>query len=84
LVGRYVANPPSEPIFTYFYDNAGVSTAFSPSVTPLSSSNAFLVTAIRVQLSIRKAITQPVGRTTLVNKVRLPNIYYNPETSPSP
>jgi prepilin-type N-terminal cleavage/methylation domain-containing protein len=92
LVGRYVANNPSEPIFTYLYDNAGTLTPFchdtvSPclvDVTPLSSADSFLVSAVQVRLSIHKETGQVVGRTTLVNTVRLPNVFYNPEETPSP
>jgi prepilin-type N-terminal cleavage/methylation domain-containing protein len=84
LVGRYVANPTGEPIFTYYYDNAGTLTAYSPTVTPLSSATSFLVTSVQIQLSIRKDTSSWVNRTTLINRVRLPNIYYHPEESPSP
>lgn len=84
LVGRYVANGSSEPIFTYYYDNAGVLTPFASSVTPLSSTDSFVVTSVQIQLSIRKDTASHVDRTTVVNKVRLPNVYYNPEESPSP
>ena len=84
LVGRYVANTTSEPIFTYYYDNAGVLTAFTTTDTPLSAANSFLVTSVQIRLSIRKDTLQSVDRTTIVNKVRLPNVYYNPEESPSP
>lgn len=83
FVGRYVANTSSEPIFTYFYDNAGTPTAFSTSVTPLSTGDALLVMSVQVQLSIRKDTSLSVDRTTIVNTVRLPNIYYNPIPSPS-
>jgi prepilin-type N-terminal cleavage/methylation domain-containing protein len=83
FVGRYVANTASEPIFTYFYDNAGTLTAYATSATPLSAANALLVKAVQVQLSIRKGTTLQVDRTTIVNTVRLPNVYYNPLPSPS-
>jgi hypothetical protein len=87
-----VANNSSEPIFTYYYDNAGTLTAFchdtvSPCLvdaTPLVSTDSFLVSAVGVRLSIHKDTGQVVGRTTLANTVRLPNVFYNPEETPSP
>jgi prepilin-type N-terminal cleavage/methylation domain-containing protein len=92
LVGRYVANTATEPIFTYYYDNAGTLTAFCHDttlpcildVTPLTSTDSFVVTAVQVRLSIHKDTISAVGRTTLVNTVRLPNVFYNPEETPSP
>ena len=83
LVGRYIANTSSEPIFTYYYDSAGMLTPFATTDTPLSSANSFLVTSVQIRLSIHKDTVQSVDRTTIVNKVRLPNIYYNPEETPS-
>lgn len=83
FVGRYVANTGTEPIFTYYYDNAGTLTPFAITSTPLSASDALVVTAVQIQLSIRKDTTLSVDRTTVINKVRLPNVYYNPLPSPS-
>jgi prepilin-type N-terminal cleavage/methylation domain-containing protein len=83
LVGRYVANAPTEPIFTYFYDNAGTLTAFDATLTPLSSANGLLVSAIGIELAIRKDTSLYVDHTTLQNRVRLPNVYYNPLPSPT-
>jgi prepilin-type N-terminal cleavage/methylation domain-containing protein len=92
LVGRYVANTDTEPIFTFFYDNAGTMTAFCHDTvdpclvdaTPLTATDSFLVSAVQVRLSIHKDTIETVGRTTLVNTVRLPNVFYNPEETPSP
>jgi prepilin-type N-terminal cleavage/methylation domain-containing protein len=83
LVGRYVDNAEDQPIFTYYYDDGGVLTAFSPSLTPLSGTDGLLVTAIGVELAIRKDTSLYVNHTTLQNRVRLPNVYYNPLPSPT-
>jgi type II secretory pathway pseudopilin PulG len=88
LVGQYVANDladPAEAIFTYYYEEAdGTLTAFPPEATPLSASDALLVEAVGIRLKIRKSTALPVADTTLVNRVRLPNVFYNPPPTPSP
>ena len=84
LVGRYIANSASEPLFTYYYDDGTGDVAFSPSVTPLSASNLLLVNGVGIHLAIRKPTNYAMSETTLVNKVRLPNVDYNPPASPSP
>jgi hypothetical protein len=84
LVGRYVANPASEPIFTYYYDDGTADVAFDASVTPLSAADLLLVNGVGIQLSIRKPTNYAMNETTLVNKVRLPNVDYNPLPSSSP
>jgi prepilin-type N-terminal cleavage/methylation domain-containing protein len=85
LVGRYVANDATEPIFTYFKaDATGVLVPFTTAETPLSVENALLVKAIGIELAIRKDTSLAVDHTTLQNRVRLPNVFYNPPPSPSP
>lgn len=94
LVGRYIANAPDDPIFTFYYTDAnGVLTAFCASAaqpgcttdeTPLTVENALLVKAVGIELAIRKDTSLAVDHTTIVNRVRLPNVYYNPPPSPSP
>jgi prepilin-type N-terminal cleavage/methylation domain-containing protein len=84
LVGRYVDNAASQPIFTYYYDNAGTLTPFPSSATPLSGENGLLVTAIGLDLAIRKDTTLSVAHTTLQTRVRLPNVYYNPIPTEAP
>jgi hypothetical protein len=84
FVGRYIANAASEPIFTYYYDDGAGDVAFTPSQTPLSAANLLLVNGVGIHLSIRKPTNYTVANTTLVNKVRLPNVDYNPLPSPSP
>jgi prepilin-type N-terminal cleavage/methylation domain-containing protein len=88
LVGRYIANSPSEPVFTYYYEDLnGALTAFCASATapgcsldqtPLTVTDALQVKAIGVRLSIRKDTSLSVADTTIENRVRLPNVYYNP------
>jgi type II secretory pathway pseudopilin PulG len=84
LVGRYIANTPSQPVFTLYRDVAGTPTAFSTADTPLSAANLLLVDAVGIRFSIRKSTTYVVAPTTVMNKVRLPNVDYNPLASPSP
>lgn len=79
LVGRYVANPPSKPIFVY-YDVSG--NPLGP--TPLGAANLLAIESVGVTLSIRKTTLLPVIATTLVNRVSLPNLDFNPLPSPSP
>lgn len=98
LVGKYVANPSSLPVFTYYYDDAtgtpkcfanGASPAnpvcdVGASVIPLSAANRLLVNAVGITLAIRASTNYSVPYTTLINRVRLPNVDYNPLPSPSP
>jgi hypothetical protein len=71
FVGRYVANPVGTPIFSY-YDSNG---APLPSGT-LGASDRLAINQVKITMSIRKNTTYKVGATTLVNRVRLPNLNY--------
>ena len=62
----------------------GPATWRSPSVTPFGASNRLQVNAVGIHLSIRKPTNYSMPYTTLVNRVRLPNVDYNPLPSPSP
>jgi type II secretory pathway pseudopilin PulG len=84
FVGQYIANDSTEPIFTYYYDDGTQDLAFGTTSTPLSAADLLLVNGVGVRLSIRKDTTYTVADTTLVNKVRLPNVDYNPLPSGSP
>lgn len=85
LVGKYVANPSNLPVFTFYYDDAtGTPVAFTTGETPLSATNRLLVNAVGVTLAIRASTNYSVPYTTLINRVRLPNVDYNPLPSPSP
>jgi prepilin-type N-terminal cleavage/methylation domain-containing protein len=84
LVGKYVANPANMPVFTYYQNDAnGNPVAMATSLNPLSAANRLLVNAIGVTLAIRQSTNYSVPYTTLVNRVRLANVDYNPP-SPSP
>jgi type II secretory pathway pseudopilin PulG len=98
LVGTYIANLPTSPVFTYYYDDASgnpvcYANGASPanpvcvsggSVMPLSTANRLQVNAVGVTLSVRQSTNFNVPYTTLINRVRLPNVEYNPLPSPSP
>jgi hypothetical protein len=83
LLGKYVANPTTSPVFTYWYDDAtGNPVAFPQTSTPLVAADRLLVNAVGVTLSVRQSTNYKVPYTTLVNRVRLPNVNYNPPPSP--
>jgi type II secretory pathway pseudopilin PulG len=85
LLGKYVANSGSQPVFTYYYDNAsGTPTAFSTTLNPLTATNRLQVTMVGITMAIRQSTNYNVPYTTLVNRVRLPNVDYNPLPTPSP
>lgn len=71
---RWVANSGAQPIFVY-YDPAGLAIA-----TPVA--NTLRIDAVGVNLAIRKPSKLPEKATTLTNRVRLPNVDYNPLPSP--
>lgn len=85
VVGRWVANRSSQPIFRFF-DGTGAVVA-APLTDPLEATDSAelallrTIEAVEVNLSIRR--TQTIGSkgTTLINRVRLPNVDYNPPTS---
>jgi len=72
-VGRFVANPAAQPIFTY-YDSTG---GQLPSGS-LSAANLLAIYSVKVTLVVRKQTTLPLRPITLVNQVRLPNVDYQP------
>ncbi len=83
LVGKYVANPASQPVFTYYYDDVnGTPTAIAASATPLSAADRLLVNAVGITLAIRQSTNYSVPYTTLINRVRFPNVDYNPLPGP--
>jgi hypothetical protein len=83
LVGKYVANPVTSPVFTYYYDDAsGNPVAFLSTDAPLSAANRLLVNAVGITLSVRQTTNFSVPYTTLINRVRLPNVDYNPLPTP--
>ena len=98
LIGTYIANSATSPVFTYYYDDVtGNPTCFangaSPanpvcqtgaSVIPLTAANRLLVNAVGITMSVRQSTNYSLPATTLINRVRLPNVEYNPLPSPSP
>jgi hypothetical protein len=72
-----VANPPSQPVFTY-YDTDGDVLPPDPGTGQLTSDELLQVDAVGITLSIRKTTLLPVVATTLVNRVSLPNVDFNP------
>jgi hypothetical protein len=72
LVGHYVANTTAEPLFEYL-DEAD--NTISP--TPLSSTNRLAIDAVRISLRVKRDSGLAVNTTTIVNRVRLPNVDYN-------
>jgi prepilin-type N-terminal cleavage/methylation domain-containing protein len=98
LIGTYIANPATSPVFTFYYDDAtGIPACYAngaspanplcvagPSVMPLSAANRLQVNAVGITLSVRQSTNFSLPATTLINRVRLPNVEYNPLPSPSP
>jgi prepilin-type N-terminal cleavage/methylation domain-containing protein len=75
----YVTNTAAAPIFTYYYsDGTGNPAAFSIAQTPLSATNGLLVNAVGLSLSVKEGSNPTVPSTTLVNRARLPNVFFNP------
>ena len=90
IVGKYIANattncPSSSQVFTYWYDDDnGVPTAFLSTDAPLVAANRIQVNAVGITFAVRQQTNYTVPCTTLVNRVRLANVDYNPIPSPSP
>jgi CRISPR/Cas system-associated exonuclease Cas4 (RecB family) len=78
LVGRYVTNTDAEPLFTYF--NVDGLPVGIPGQT-LTDDQSLEVRQVGITLSVRKSTSLAVPSTDLVNRVRLPNVYY---TVPAP
>jgi prepilin-type N-terminal cleavage/methylation domain-containing protein len=78
FVGKYLANSNALPVFSYYYDNSGTPTAFATSSVPLAATDRLSVNAVGITLSIRQSTNYTVPATTLVNRVFLPNVNYNP------
>lgn len=78
LVGQYVTNSVTNPLFSYYdLDGQPVGTPGQP----LTDQEATEVRAVGINLSVRKSTNFAVPSTDLVNRVRLPNVYY---TVPAP
>lgn len=75
-VGSYVV--PGSPLFKYQYYSESTSSFVDLASVPLSLDDRKLVESVEVTIAIRKSSNLPTPATTLVNRVRLPNVYYNP------
>lgn len=71
LVGQYVANSASDPIFQY-YDADGVALTS----LPLNAQDQLLVRTIKISLSVRKQTSRTVQPTRVESTVRLANVIY--------
>jgi hypothetical protein len=76
LVGRYIASPPN-PIFRYYDADGNQLTS-----TPLSADDALAVVSVGITFAVSKTNAYGVPVTTLVNRVYLPNVYFNPISTP--
>ena len=72
LVGRYVANSATSPLFTYLDSDGDALTS-----TPLNATDLLAVQAVQINLVVKKTTASKLNATTLVNQVRLPNLDYN-------
>lgn len=90
LVGKYIVNGTStcitpDPVFIYWYDDAlGNPAAFTNPVTTLIQSDRLQVNAVGITFAVRQQTNFKVPCATIVNRVRLANVDYNPIPSPSP
>lgn len=90
IVGKYIANgtsncPTSPQVFTYWYSDVnGDPAAYLSTDTPLDATERIQVNAVGVTFAVRQQTNYAVPCTTLVNRVRLANVDYNPIPSPSP
>jgi prepilin-type N-terminal cleavage/methylation domain-containing protein len=78
IVGRWVAN--TGPLFRY-WDDSPVPQELGAGGVPLTDDELRNIKSIQIELAIRR--TQSIGSkpTTLINRVRLPNVDYNPLSS---
>jgi len=76
VVGRYVAE---EDVFSYFGPDDPDTPGSEPPLTiPLDAAELLEIEAVEVNLSIRKTTNASMTPTTLINRVRLPNVDYQP------
>lgn len=76
VVGRYVAE---EDVFSYYGpDDPDIPGSEPPLTLPLDPAELLEIEAVEVNLSIRKTTNASMTPTTLINRVRLPNVDYQP------
>lgn len=71
-VAEFITNDESNPIFTYLDSDGN-----ELSDLPLSEQDRLAVKAVEVSYSVNVSAMNPTKATTLVSRVRLPNIDYN-------
>jgi hypothetical protein len=90
LVGKYIVNGTStcitpDPVFVYWYDDAsGNPVSYATPVGSLTASELLQVNAVGITFAVRQQTNFKVPCATLVNRVRLANVDYNPIPSPVP
>ena len=72
FVGRYVANTAGTPIFSYLDANGAALNA-----VPLNAADLIAVHAVKITLIVKRSTKAVMAPTTIVNRVRLPNLDYN-------
>ena len=89
FVGNYITNTPSsaQPVFEFF-NNASPPALITPNSTgpygaELGADQLDEVHAVRIRLRVRKDARPDVEGTLIENRVRLPNVIYNPVSSTS-
>ena len=75
LVGHYVANDAANPLFTYYDDDGD---PLSP--VPLDAAKRLAVKQVGITLAVKRTSTFNDEVTTVVNRVRLPNLDYSATT----
>ncbi len=90
LVGKYIVNGTSscitpDPVFIYWYDDAAENPVSYPTpVASLTATELLQVNAVGITFAVRQQTNFKVPCATLVNRVRLANVDYNPIPSPAP
>ena len=90
LVGKYIVNGSSNcsttdaPFVYWTEDDTGNPVAFTSADTPLSATDRLQVDAVAITFAVRQSTNYKVACATLVNRVRLANVDYNPIPSPGP
>jgi hypothetical protein len=85
MVGSYVVNGASTtaPPFSFF-DGSGATLAVDSSCNCLAAADLLKVDSVGLMFQVRHSTGLKVAPTTLVNRVRLPNVDYNPLTTGGP
>jgi hypothetical protein len=73
LVGHFVANTPTEPLFSFLADDGSLLT------TPMEGSDTGLLSikSVEIELRVKRNTNRNVNTTVIQNTVRLPNLEYS-------